>query len=195
MVAVAVPGLDEKGLETFRDWLEKGLTKMADGQFWKIESAELGSYLIDPSHGRSVIDRNGTALPRLADLELLMHEDWRIARCAYPPCGRLFIRKKAGLFCSLRCSQITRQIRRFDPERARNLESLSAQSTPTPLTPRKQLADAERLFVAECPMRIDREQHRDEHLEHRMAPSGRVLPSAINGARQISPNSRPDRTD
>jgi len=170
-VASGSDALDNKGIEEFREWVLDGFTRMADAKRWQISSRELGDYIIEPGNGRRIVDPTGNALLRLAVLELLMHEDWRVGRCAYPPCGNLFIRKKAGLFCSLKCSQIARQIRRFDPERARNLENLK----PAPPSPLKQLVDAENLFRAECPAHLDVDLHDNEGLQHRMAPSGRVL--------------------
>jgi hypothetical protein len=55
----------------------------------------------------------------MAVMDLLAAEGWRIAKCAWGSCGKLFVRRKRGAYCSRACSQKARTERYRDAQGAK----------------------------------------------------------------------------
>jgi len=93
-------------VEDIRVEIEHGLRLLADGHDWVINGAELQDcdIVITPIG----IAHEGTvkALSLLGIAGLLSGEEWRAGDCAW--CGKLFLKKKRGEYCSKRCSQALR---------------------------------------------------------------------------------------
>jgi hypothetical protein len=94
--------------------ITNGLKQLADKGEWIIPAAKLGNFKIVIS--RLGTSHEGDALARsllgLSDL-LQGGEEWRADRCAW--CGKPFLKKKRGEYCSLNCSQRMRTKRGRDP--------------------------------------------------------------------------------
>jgi CGNR zinc finger len=108
-------GLDENQVAELRKWMLGGLGRMAGGLEWVISSAELGTFSIVHGSDRSHYE-GGAAVPKLLLCALLDGANWRIGRCAWPDCGRIFVRKGRGEYCSKECSQRMRTRRFRDPD-------------------------------------------------------------------------------
>ncbi len=138
-------------VEEVKRLIMDGLTKLVDERMWIVSLAEL-EISVTP-HGTSYKGARST-LSQLGVAQLLRTEEWRADRCAW--CGDLFLKKKRGEYCSLRCSQRMRTKRARDPvwrkidAKARKLgftieEYRTAENRPCPkcgaknLTPQKQL--------------------------------------------------------
>jgi hypothetical protein len=99
-------------IEEIKMKVANGLKKLADSGEWVIPGAELGNFNI-------VVSRLGTSpegdVPSqlLAIAAVLQSEEWRAGLCAW--CGRLFMKKKRGEYCGLKCSQRMRTKRVRDP--------------------------------------------------------------------------------
>lgn len=118
-------------LAEFKGQLFRWLMQIATGVGWEIESRELGPYSIHVVAGGTYLhDVAGDALPRLALVKALTGEEWRIGRCGWILCNRLFVRRKTGNYCDPKHSQAMRALRYADPEAASDLER-SRQKAPT----------------------------------------------------------------
>lgn len=85
----------------------------------------------------------------MAVMDLLAAEGRRIAKCAWGPCGKLFVRRKRGAYCSRACSQKARTKRYRDAQGskwkekrhayyARRVEKLKGRSVAQPQSCRPQ---------------------------------------------------------
>lgn len=113
--------------ENLREWLRHGLSRVAAGLDWIVNSAELSPYELVVTVNRPHIEASPGALARHAFLRVIGGEEWRIARCTWPLCegggaGRLFMKRKKGLYCRPQHAQAMHSLRHFDPERAEQLE-------------------------------------------------------------------------
>ncbi len=116
-------GLEQKGIQGFTEPIEpaeveeikveiaNGLKELADKRQWVIPSADLGSFNIVISQLGTSYEGSDRAHALLAVSGLLRGDQWRSARCSW--CGKPFLKKKRGEYCSLRCSQrvCTKRIR------------------------------------------------------------------------------------
>ena len=88
---------------------------MAGGLEWVISSTEMGTFTVVHGADRSHYE-GGAAVPKLLLCALLDGANWRIGRCAWADCARIFVRKGRGEYCSKECSQRKRMRRFRDPE-------------------------------------------------------------------------------
>jgi hypothetical protein len=105
---------DEKRVSELRKWMLGGLKKMAAGKEWEIRSGEIGSFSIVHTPQRTHYE-GGPAVAALLFSALLDGANWRLAYCAWLPCGKIFVRKGRGEYCSRKCSQQMRTRRHRDP--------------------------------------------------------------------------------
>jgi hypothetical protein len=131
---------DAKLVSELREWMLAGLTKMANGKEWIIKSEELRPFSIVHGTGRTHYE-GGIPVPKLILSALLDGANWRIGWCSWPDCGRIFVRKGRGEYCSKRCSQRMRTRRLRDPkfrdEELRSRLRREAVNEPTPKRARR----------------------------------------------------------
>lgn len=95
--------------------VRQGLIALLDGQPWIIEATALKRYVRRRKHdggfisGYSAEHWEPAFLMRAADL--IVEHGARIQPCGRAGCGRLFVRRKGGRYCSKRCSQQERTTR------------------------------------------------------------------------------------
>jgi hypothetical protein len=96
-------------IELFRD-IRASILAIFQGAPFEIRIPAV-SYM-SADGGPPIYMGNPEALFRLAVTRLLETERERIEICARPGCDNLFVRRKRGLYCSLRCSQLE-QFKRY----------------------------------------------------------------------------------
>jgi hypothetical protein len=141
-------------IEEIRMEISEGLKALADNREWIIPVAKLGHFNIVISELGVSYEGGLQAQALLGVSSLLDLDAWRSTRCSW--CGKPFLKKKRGEYCSLNCSQRMRTKRARDPlwrkdeKRARRLgftvnELRTALERPCPkcgvinLTPLEQL--------------------------------------------------------
>lgn len=106
------------GLKAMRELIADGFKKMSHGRAWTIETGSLGIIITADA---TSYDGAQTELALFGIAQLLRTEEWRIGACAW--CGKVFLRKKQGEYCSARCSQFVRTKRvrdkRWKPDEAK----------------------------------------------------------------------------
>src|SRR5208282_232672 len=112
-IQVLTKPLDRAEVEEIRMEIADGLKELADKREWIIPSAKLGSFNIVISQLGTSYEGTGRAHSLLGISGLLRGDQWRAARCSW--CGKLFLKKKRGTYCSLNCSQRVRTKRVRDP--------------------------------------------------------------------------------
>ena len=106
---VAEHKLTPKEMGDLAGQLNAAIRGLLDGQPWMLTVGKTGlvwravTQSFTPSWGG---DRREIFL--MAALDLLVAEGSRISRCAWEPCGKLFVRRKRGAYCSRSCSQKAR---------------------------------------------------------------------------------------
>jgi len=100
----------KENLAKVRQLIVNGFKEIAHGHAWSISLHDLG--IVITAAGTSFAGSQ-TDLGQLGIAQLLRTEEWRIGACAW--CGRGFLRKKQGAYCSPRCSQFVRTKRVRDP--------------------------------------------------------------------------------
>jgi hypothetical protein len=86
------------------------------------------AYTLVVTPDRPYIKSSAYAIAQHSFLSVLSGEGWRIALCNWPLCegdgklGKLFMKRKAGLYCCPQHAQAMHSLRHFDPERADQLE-------------------------------------------------------------------------
>ena len=90
-----------------------GLKALADGRQWIIPGTNLGRFNIVISEKGTDYEGEAGARSLLGIADLLKDGGWRSACCSW--CGKLFVRKKRGTYCGLKCSQRMRTFKVRDP--------------------------------------------------------------------------------
>ncbi len=105
-----------------RERLKMGLQAyLHDPRGWAINAR----LVRDAATGEGHIEFTGNAIDLFVGraAELVLAEGARLAECARPDCGTLFIRRKRGVYCSKRCASYTKTMnyRRRHPDKVNEL--------------------------------------------------------------------------
>jgi len=105
-----------------------GLKVLAEGRQWIIRGADLGHFDVVISELGTSYEGGARARSLLGIADLLQGGGWRSAACSW--CGKLFLKKKRGTYCSLICSQRMRTFKVRDPRSSRVIASAKKDGVP-----------------------------------------------------------------
>jgi hypothetical protein len=100
-------------VEQIRELAMHNLRTVAAGESWFVSSKDLEDFEIQVSPFGTQYRGTAWTLSQLGILALLYGEEWRSALCAW--CGKLFVRKHHGEYCTKKCSQRMRTFKARNP--------------------------------------------------------------------------------
>jgi len=108
------PALDRDSVMRVALQVRQGIVGLSTGRRWSFHVTALRRHVSPLPKGGFISSYSAenwqpAFLMRAADL--MVEQGTRIRRCAWKDCGRLFLRRKGGLYCSKACSQKERTAR------------------------------------------------------------------------------------